>query len=82
MKLNFVKGLTDMTKERRRKPVECLLYEARGPGAKEVSVDTIQAMQKDLGSRKKVPFSYTLSTSDEEACHTKLGEVAVESVLR
>lgn len=81
MKLNFVKAITDVTKERQRKPVECLLYEARGPGAKEVSSDAIQAMQKDLDSRKKVPFSYTLSTSNNKMCHTKLGDVAVGSVL-
>ena len=45
-KLKFVKPIVDMTKERQRKPVECLLHGTRDPGAKEVSGDALKTPDK------------------------------------
>ena len=52
MKLNFAKASTDVGKERKRKPVDCTLYEARTAASKEHNCDSLKSRNILLQRRK------------------------------
>ena len=82
MKLSFAKALTDICKERKRPPVQCMLYEARASGSRNFKPEAVEDIKKYLCLKKKIPFSYLLNIENkDDTSSSKFGPMPIGSVL-
>lgn len=76
----FVKSSTDMG-NRKKAPVQCLLYEARAEESKQFSEESVSLVKEKFASPKRAPASYLIDKGRADNIETPFGSVSHGSIL-